>query len=117
MIFQNIIYVQILFIILDLYIQIIVIIIKQYKKNGMFNAVTPNDLGEHTTLTPWLSYVYVLPEYRHKGIANKMITWYLEHVKIRPLYLWCKHKLESFYSKFGFEVIDNRPDIMIMELL
>ena len=80
-------------------------------------AVTPNDLGEHTTLTPWLSYVYVLPEYRYKGIANKMITWYLEHVKIRPLYLWCKHKLESFYGKFGFEVIDNRPDIIIMELL
>ena len=80
-------------------------------------AVTPNDLGEKTTLTPWLSYVYVLPEYRQKGIANKMITWYLEHVPVRPLFLWCKHPLESFYSKFGFEVIENRPDIEIMKLL
>ncbi len=79
-------------------------------------AVTPNDLGEKTTLTPWLSYVYVVKEYRKQGIANKMISWYLEHVSIRPLYLWCKHPLEHFYNKFGFEIIENRPDIAIMKL-
>ena len=78
-------------------------------------AVTPNDLGEKTDLTPWLSYVYVLPEYRNKGIANKMIKWYLENIQIRPLYLWCKHPLENFYNKFGFEIIENREDIVIME--
>lgn len=78
-------------------------------------AVTPTDLGEKTDLTPWLSYVYVLPEYRNKGIANKMINWYLENIQIRPLYLWCKHPLENFYNKFGFEIIENREDIAIME--
>jgi predicted acetyltransferase len=78
-------------------------------------AITPNDLGEKTDLSPWLSYVYVVPEYRNKGIAQKMITWYLENVLVRPLYLWCKHPLETFYNKFGFEVIENRPDISIME--
>ncbi len=78
-------------------------------------ALTPNDLGEKTDLTPWLSYVYVLPEYRNKGIANKMINWYLENIQIRPLYLWCKHPLENFYNKFGFEIIENREDIAIME--
>ena len=78
-------------------------------------AITPNDLGEKTELTPWLSYVYVVPEYRNQGIANKMIKWYLENVEIRPLYLWCKHKLETFYNKFGFEIIETREDITIME--
>jgi predicted acetyltransferase len=78
-------------------------------------AITINDLGEKTDLTPWLSYVYVLPEYRNKGIANKMIKWYLENIQIRPLYLWCKHPLENFYNKFGFEIIENREDIVIME--
>jgi GNAT superfamily N-acetyltransferase len=87
-----------------------------HKKLVSFIAVTPNDLGEKTTLSPWLSYVYVVPEYRKKGIANKMISWYLKHVSIRPLYLWCKHPLEHFYNKFGFEIIENRPDIAIMKL-
>ena len=80
-------------------------------------AITPNDLGEMTVLTPWLSYVYVVPEYRNQGIANKMIKWYLENVEIRPLYLWCKHKLETFYNKFGFEIIETREDITIMKKL
>ncbi len=89
--------------------------LKKIKKLVSSIAITPNDLGEKTDLTPWLSYVYVVPEYRNKGIANKMIQWYLENVEIRPLYLWCKHPLENFYNKFGFEIIENRPDIAIME--
>lgn len=78
-------------------------------------AITPNDLGEPTTLSPWLSYVYVIPEFRNKGIAHKMINWYLDNVNIRPLYLWCKHPLETFYNKFGFEIIEYREDISIMK--
>ncbi len=78
-------------------------------------ALTPNDLGEKTDLTPWLSYVYVLCEYRNKGIANKMINWFLNNIQIRPLYLWCKHPLEKFYNKFGFEIIEYRTDISIMK--
>ena len=88
----------------------------QTKKLICSIAITPNDLGEKTTLTPWLSYVYVVKEYRKKGVANKMIMWYLEHVSIRPLYLWCKHPLEHFYNNFGFKIIENRSDIAIMKL-
>ncbi len=88
---------------------------KKNKKLVSSIAVSPTDLGEKTDLTPWLSYVYVFPEYRNKGIANKMIKWYLENIQIRPLYLWCKHPLENFYNKFGFEIIENREDIAIME--
>jgi GNAT superfamily N-acetyltransferase len=80
-------------------------------------GLAPSDLDELYHLTPWMSYVYILPEYRNKGIADKMIKWYLEKIKIRPLYLWCKHPLESFYSKFGFEIIEDRSDIAIMKLL
>ena len=78
-------------------------------------ALTPNDLGEITELSPWLSYVYVIDEYRNKGIANYMINWFLNNIQIRPLYLWCKHPLEKFYNKFGFEIIEYRTDISIMK--
>ena len=89
--------------------------VKKIKKLVSSIAITPNDLGEMTDLTPWLSYVYVVPEYRNKGVADKMIKWYLENVEIRPLYLWCKHPLETFYNRFGFEIIESRTDIAIME--
>ena len=77
-------------------------------------ALAANDLNERSNLTPWMSYVYVLPQYRNKGIANDMITWFLNHVKHRPLYLWCKHSLQNFYSKFGFKTIETLNDITIM---
>lgn len=80
-------------------------------------ALSPLDLNTNDTcsnLTPWLSYVYILPEYRNKGIASKMIKWFLEKENIRPMYLWCKHSLETFYEQFGFKVIEKRTDISIL---
>ena len=77
-------------------------------------ALAANDLNERSNLTPWMSYVYVLPQYRNKEIANDMITWFLNHVKHRPWYLWCKHSLQNFYSKFGFKTIETLNDITIM---
>jgi GNAT superfamily N-acetyltransferase len=80
-------------------------------------GLPPSDLDELYHLTPWMSYVYVLPEYRNKGIAHKMIDWFLNYNTIRPIYLWCTHPLETFYNQFGFEIIENRSDIAIMQLL
>ncbi len=77
-------------------------------------GLTPSDMEELTHLTPWMSYVYILPEYRNKGIAHKMINWFLNTVKTRPIYLWCKHPLEKFYKDFGYEIIENRDDISVM---
>lgn len=65
----------------------------------------------------WLSYVYILSEYRNKGIASLMIKWFLEKEKSRPMYLWCKPYLETFYKKFGAEIIDKKEDITIMIIL
>ncbi len=83
-------------------------------------ALSPADLDDtdtHVNLTPWLSYVYILSEYRNKGISSLMIKWFLEKEKIRPMYLWCKPYLETFYKKFGAEIIEKREDITIMIIL
>ena len=44
-----------------------------------------------------------------------MINWFLNKEDIRPIYLWCKHSLKSFYSSFGFEIIQTREDKLIMK--
>ena len=78
-------------------------------------ASSPCDLEELNNLTPWLSYVYISQEFRNKGIATYMINLFLNKEDIRPIYLWCKHSLKSFYSNFGFEIIDIRGDKTIMK--
>lgn len=78
-------------------------------------GLTPNDMEELSHLTPWMSYVYIFPEYRNQGIAHKMINWFLNKVDTRPIYLWCKHPLEKFYQNFGYEIIENRDDIAVMQ--
>lgn len=67
-------------------------------------------------LTPWLSYVCILPEYRNQKLATQMVQWFIHTVSARPLYLWCKHSLMPFYARFGFELIESRSDISIMAL-
>jgi len=79
-------------------------------------GLSVSDLPDMRHLTPWMSYVYIFPNYRKKGFAHQMIEWYVDFIKIRPLYLWCKHPLENFYSDFGYEIIENRSDIAIMKL-
>jgi RimJ/RimL family protein N-acetyltransferase len=92
-------------------------IINNTKKLVGTIASSPCDLevDELKHLTPWLSYVYILPEYRNKGIAKIMINWFLNKEDIRPIYLWCIDSLKSFYSKFNFEIIDTREDKTIMK--
>jgi hypothetical protein len=90
-------------------------IINNTKKLVGTIASSPCDLDELNHLTPWLSYVYILQEYRNKHIATNMINWFLNKEDIRPIYLWCIDSLKSFYSKFNFEIIDTREDNTIMK--
>jgi hypothetical protein len=68
-------------------------------------AITQCDLPERKYFTPWMSYVYVLSEYRGRGLVHKIIDFCksLEPV----LYLFCRPYLVELYKKAGFETIDS----------
>jgi predicted GNAT family N-acyltransferase len=68
------------------------------------------DMQELKHLTPWMCNVYILPEYRNKRIAHKMINWFLNKEQQRPIYLWCNRPLENFYKNFNFEIFENKED-------
>lgn len=60
----------------------------------------------------WLSNIYVLPEYRNKGVAKAMINGVCEVLKtkygVSKVYLWYYDtKMTSFYENLGFEYVDS----------
>ena len=59
-----------------------------------------------------LSDVYIKPEYRHNGLGLRMITEVIrqrfERESVQPVFLEVMYdKLKDFYSKAGFESINN----------
>jgi GNAT superfamily N-acetyltransferase len=68
-----------------------------------------NDSDLHPELNPWLGGLFVVPEYRHQGVASALITRLLEETRrlqISVLYLWTP-SAEALYAKFGWEVIEK----------
>ena len=63
--------------------------------------------------TLWLSDVFVWPEYRSKGIAQKLINMAKSNgLKIvSTLYLACENHLIKFYENNGFELIKPKTHL------
>ncbi len=53
-----------------------------------------------------LASIAVLPEWRGKGVARRVIEYLLQKYPGR-VYLMCRSRLEPLYRKFGFEAIDQ----------
>lgn len=51
-----------------------------------------------------LASIAVLPDYRHQGIAHKVMEYLLAH-STGTLYLTCLSTMGSLYEPFGFRVI------------
>ncbi len=60
---------------------------------------------EHKDGSPELASIAVLPEWRGKGVARRIIEHLLEQHPGR-LYLTCRAPLVGLYQRFGFEVIE-----------
>ncbi len=84
-----------------------------------------DDMPERPELTPWLASVYVVPEFRKKGIAGKMIDRIINDAAalgVSRLYLFTFGD-PSFYSKRGWtimskDVYHERPvTIMFRDLM
>jgi GNAT superfamily N-acetyltransferase len=102
--------------------------------NLIYNEATPEELQTLTIPPPvqdtiWVSDLFVWPEYRNQGYANKLfdisIEWlqreYLPKIKQNKqiqdtqtsqeyLYLCCENHLVGLYVKKGCELISSAPD-------
>jgi len=65
-----------------------------------------------------LGSLVVLPEYRGSGIAGQLIRA-LEARAGRPLYLFCRDRMESYYGRFGYKRIGywSAPPALRLKML
>ena len=76
-----------------------------------------NDLWSRKDINPWLSSLYVVPDYRKMGIAQKLINSVLEKAEMmnyNGIYLFFRDSndedLDKFYRNRGWEFYDNAID-------
>ncbi|MCE9596411.1 MAG: GNAT family N-acetyltransferase [Spirochaetia bacterium] len=79
------------------------------------------DMETVRDLSPWLSSVYVKPEFRNQGIARALIEQIVTRANdlgFKPLYL-CTVDAENYYERLGWTrkriARENGIDFVIME--
>lgn len=65
-----------------------------------------NDTELRKDLYPMLGGMYVLEEYRHQGIASKLINNLIDDVSNNFDCIYLTTPLENFYEQFGFKFIE-----------
>lgn len=75
------------------------------------------DLSNRQELTPWLSALYVMPEFRNRGVGDQLIKTLINEVylyKTDRVYLFIdsrnKEELEHYYTKRGWLYFDDAKD-------
>lgn len=75
---------------------------------GTYNIIL-SDMKEHPELSPWLASVYVLKEYRGRGIGTELVKHSMAQCKklsIPRLYLWTDTQRE-FYERLGWKLLSH----------
>jgi len=68
-------------------------------------ALTKCDIPAKAQYTPWMSYVFVMPQYRGQGVVHTLINYVKS---LQPcLYLFCRPYLIDLYQKAGFNIVDS----------
>ena len=84
------------------------IVIVAYLGNKVvgFAALVNDSVAENFHESPFLDFLFVEKEYRNRGIATKLVNYIVDYAKEKydTIYLVTVSH-ESFYKKFGFEVI------------
>lgn len=70
------------------------------------NVIGCGQIKHHADGSEELASIAVLPEWRSKGVARRIIGRLLENHPGR-LYLTCRSALVPMYQKFGFEVVEE----------
>jgi predicted N-acetyltransferase YhbS len=70
---------------------------------------------EWPDLTPWLAAVYVMPEYRRRGVGAALIQAVVEKAAlgVETLYLSTVGR-EEYYASLGWDVIHRSDDKVVM---
>lgn len=76
-----------------------------------------HDLWSRKDLTPWLASLFVVPEYRKRGIARKLEQKILQTAtekNLERLYLFLDHReietLSGFYKRSGWQFLEYSQD-------
>ncbi|MFH0977140.1 MAG: GNAT family N-acetyltransferase [Spirochaetota bacterium] len=76
-------------------------------------SLKENDIWSRKDLNPWLSSLFVLPEYRRRGIGSLLIEHLIhraKHLKYHTLFLFteCENGfLENYYAKKSWEFLEK----------
>ena len=74
-------------------------------------ALLLNDINSRQDIFPWFAYLYVLPEYRGKGIASELLQHGVKTAKqLQFDSLFLETNIEGLYEKFDFELIGETSD-------
>jgi GNAT superfamily N-acetyltransferase len=76
-----------------------------------------NDLWTRKDLNPWLASLYVIPEYRSRGVGEMLVNSVRENAKqmlFKSLYLFTGGEagidLDSYYEKRGWQFFGSSKD-------
>ncbi|MGH4121183.1 GNAT family N-acetyltransferase [Clostridium sp.] len=75
-------------------------------------SIFDNDLETRPELTPWLAGLYVNPNCRCKGVADKLITGVLEickNINYNTVFLRTEHT-SDYYKKHGWTFVEYTTD-------
>lgn len=83
------------------------LVIGVYDVNG--NQVGYARLASDKTRFAYFMDVFVDPAHRHKGIAQAIIRFAMEHPDHKPVYQWllATHDAQKVYEKAGFKPLEN----------
>ena len=80
-------------------------------------SVRKTDLMSREDLSPWMSALYVLPEYRNRGIGSELINAVLNASRtkgFKRIFLFLDNRniveLEKYYSSKGWIYLDDGSD-------
>jgi GNAT superfamily N-acetyltransferase len=80
-------------------------------------SVKENDMRNRPDLSPWLSALYIMPEYRKKGLAKRLIECAEEYARLlgyAVIYLFIdapdESRLTAYYEKLNWLYIGESPD-------
>ena len=83
-------------------------------------ALVEHDMAIHRDLSPWLSGLFVLPEYRHRGIAGALVRHCEASARalgVGRLYLYTT-TAETLYGQLGWTALSRErygsDDVVIM---
>ena len=72
-------------------------------------SLVVQDLATRPEITPWLASVYVVPEWRRRGIAALLVERAVveaQRLSLPALFLWTS-SAETLYAKLGWRVIER----------